>query len=33
MDYKQTGWEYVGWVYWAQARDRWHTTANEEMNL
>jgi len=33
MDYKQTGWEYVGWIYLAQARDRWQTTANAEMNL
>ena len=33
MDYKQTGWKYVGWIYLAQARDRWQTTANAEMNL
>jgi hypothetical protein len=33
MECKQTGWEYFGWIYLAQARDRWQTTANAEMNL
>jgi len=33
MEYKQTGLEYVGWIYLAQARDRWQTTAKAEMNL
>jgi hypothetical protein len=33
MEYKQTGLEYVGWIYLAQARYGWQTTAKAEMNL
>lgn len=33
MDYKQTGWEDVGWIDMAQTGDRWQSIANAVMNL
>jgi hypothetical protein len=33
VEYKQTEWEYVGWIYLAQARDQWQITTNAKMNL
>jgi hypothetical protein len=32
MDLKEMGWENVGWIYFAQDRDRWPSFVNAVMN-
>jgi hypothetical protein len=33
MNLREIGFGYVGWIYWAQDRDRWRALVNTVMNL
>jgi hypothetical protein len=33
MDLREIGWEGVGWLHLAEARDRWRAVVNAVMNL
>jgi hypothetical protein len=33
MDFRETGWEGVDWILWAQDRDQWQALMNKVMKL
>jgi hypothetical protein len=33
IDFKEIGWERVGWIHLAQSRDQWQAPVNTVMNI